>query len=106
MPIEDQTGFSRFNTVSSGLREAEDRMRAAIKSGNKDEIVAAKLALMAALMNIRMRYTASAKICPEASVTLSAGMVLPHLSELGRYGPCCVCQSPYQRPYWDHNASR
>ena len=49
MPIEDQTGFPRFNTVSSGLREAEDRMRAAIKSGNKDEIVAAKLALMAAL---------------------------------------------------------
>jgi hypothetical protein len=53
MAIEDQPDFPRFNTISSGLKKAEDRMLDAIKSGNKAEIVAAKLALMAALDEYR-----------------------------------------------------
>ncbi|MFY9643507.1 MAG: hypothetical protein WCD20_15755 [Rhodomicrobium sp.] len=53
MAIEDQQDFPRFNTVSSGLKEAEDRMLDAIKSGNKAEIAGAKLALMAALDEYR-----------------------------------------------------
>jgi hypothetical protein len=53
MAIEDQPDFPRFDTISSGLKEAEDRMLDAIKSGNKAEIVAAKLALMAALDEYR-----------------------------------------------------
>jgi hypothetical protein len=47
--IEDQPDFPRFNTVSTGLRDAEDRLLRALKSGNKAEIVAAKIALMGAL---------------------------------------------------------
>ncbi|MGO8953101.1 MAG: hypothetical protein ACLPWS_22570 [Rhodomicrobium sp.] len=53
MAIEDQPDFPRFNTVSSGLKEAEERMLDAVKSGNKAEIAAAKLALMAALDEYR-----------------------------------------------------
>ena len=53
MAIEDQPDFPRFDTISSGFKEAEDRMLDAIKSGNKAEIVAAKLALMAALDEYR-----------------------------------------------------
>jgi len=53
MALEDQSDFPRFNAVSKGLKEAEDRALAAIKSNNKDKIVAAKLALMAALDEYR-----------------------------------------------------
>jgi hypothetical protein len=53
MALEDQPDFPRFNTVSAGLKEAEDRVLEAIKSSNKDRIVAAKLALMAALDEYR-----------------------------------------------------
>jgi hypothetical protein len=49
MDIENQPYFPRFNMVSTGLREAEDRLLRALKSGNKAEIVAAKIALMGAL---------------------------------------------------------
>lgn len=49
MGIEDQPDFPRFNMVSTGLRDAEDRLLRALKSGNKAEIAAAKLALMGAL---------------------------------------------------------
>ena len=49
MSIEDQPDFPRFNAVSTGLRDAEDRLLRALKSGNKAEIVAAKIALMGAL---------------------------------------------------------
>ena len=49
MDIEDHPDFPRFNLVSSGLRDAEERLLEALKSGNKTEIVAAKLALMGAL---------------------------------------------------------
>ena len=49
MAIENQPDFPRFNMVSTGLREAEDRLLRALKSGNKSEIVAAKVALMGAL---------------------------------------------------------
>jgi len=49
MSIEDQPDFPRFNEVSTGLRDAEDRLLRALKSGNKAEIVAAKIALMGAL---------------------------------------------------------
>ena len=41
--------FQDFNTVSTGLRDAEDRLLQALKSGNKAEIVAAKVVLMGAL---------------------------------------------------------
>jgi len=53
MAIEDQADFPRFNAVSTGLKEAEDKMLDAIKSGKRDGIVAAKLALMAALDEYR-----------------------------------------------------
>jgi len=53
MAIEDQVDFPRFNAVSTGIQEAEDKMLDAIKSGKKAEIVAAKLALMAALDEYR-----------------------------------------------------
>lgn len=49
MGIEDQPDFPRFNMVSTGLRDAEDRLLRALKGGNKAEIAAAKLALMGAL---------------------------------------------------------
>jgi len=49
MRIEDQPDFPRFNMVSTGLRDAEDRLLRALKTGNQAEIVAAKLALMGAL---------------------------------------------------------
>ena len=49
MAIENQPDFPRFNMVSTGLRDAEDRLLRALKSGNKSEIVAAKVALMGAL---------------------------------------------------------
>ena len=49
MNIEDHPDFPRFNAVSSGLREAEERLLQALKSGNKTAIAAAKLVLMGAL---------------------------------------------------------
>lgn len=49
MAIENQPDFPRFNMVSSGLRDAEDRLLRALKSDNKAEIVAAKVALMGTL---------------------------------------------------------
>jgi hypothetical protein len=49
MDIEDHPDFPRFNMVSTVLRDAEERLLQALKSGNKAEIVAAKLALMGAL---------------------------------------------------------
>ena len=49
MGIENQPDFPKFNTVSAGLREAEDRLLRALKSGDKAEIVAAKIALMGVL---------------------------------------------------------
>jgi hypothetical protein len=49
MDVEDHPDFPRFNMVSTGLRDAEDRLLQALKSGDKAEIVAAKLALMGAL---------------------------------------------------------
>ena len=49
MAIENQPDFPRFNMVSTGLRDAEDRLLRALKSGNQSEIVAAKVALMGAL---------------------------------------------------------
>jgi hypothetical protein len=53
MVIEDQPDFPKFNTVSTALKEAEDGMLNAIKSGNKTEIVDAKLFLMATLDEYR-----------------------------------------------------
>ncbi|MFY9989776.1 MAG: hypothetical protein WAL40_01870 [Rhodoplanes sp.] len=49
MDLEDHPDFPRFNTVSNGLRDAEDRLLQSLKSGNKAEIVAAKVVLMGAL---------------------------------------------------------
>jgi len=49
MDIEGHPDFPRFNMVSSGLRNAEERLLQALKSGDKAEIVAAKLALMGTL---------------------------------------------------------
>jgi len=49
MDLEDHPDFPRFNTVSTGLRDAEDRLLQALKSGNKAEIVAAKVVLMGTL---------------------------------------------------------
>jgi rhodanese-related sulfurtransferase len=49
MGIEDNPDFPRFNMVSTGLRDAEARLLQALKSGNKSEIVAAKLVLMGTL---------------------------------------------------------
>ena len=41
MAIEDRLDFPRFSTVSTALKDAEDRMLNAIKSGDKREIVEA-----------------------------------------------------------------
>ena len=49
MEIEDHPDFPRFNTVSIGLRDAEERLLQALKRRNKADIVAAKVALMGAL---------------------------------------------------------
>jgi hypothetical protein len=49
MAIEDQLTFPKFNTVSTGLRQAEDNLLDALKRRDKSEIAAAKIALMAAL---------------------------------------------------------
>ncbi len=49
MTIEDHPVFPRFNEVSTGLKEAEDRLLDAIRSGNKAEIATAKLNLLASL---------------------------------------------------------
>ena len=49
MDIEGHPDFPRFNMVSTVLRDAEERLLQALKSGNKAEIAAAKLALMGAL---------------------------------------------------------
>jgi hypothetical protein len=49
MDIEDYPDFPRFNTVSTGLRDAEERLLQALKSGNKTAIADAKLGLMGAL---------------------------------------------------------
>ncbi len=53
MDIEDQPDFPRFNSVSTGLKDAEDGMLNALKSGDKSKIVEAKLVLMAALDEYR-----------------------------------------------------
>lgn len=49
MDIEGHPDFPTFNVVSTGLRNAEERLLQALKSGDKAEIVAAKLALMGTL---------------------------------------------------------
>ena len=49
MDFVDHPDFPRFNMVSTVLRDAEDRLLQALKSENKAEITAAKLALMGAL---------------------------------------------------------
>ena len=49
MDIEDHPDFPRFNMASTGLRDAEQKLLHALKSGNKAQIVAAKLDLMGAL---------------------------------------------------------
>ena len=49
MGIEGHPDFPRFNMVSTVLRDAEERLLQALKSGDQSEVVAAKLALMGAL---------------------------------------------------------
>ena len=49
MDIEGHRDFPTFNMVSTVPRDAEERLLRALKSGNKAEIVDAKLALMGAL---------------------------------------------------------
>ena len=49
MGIEDYPDFPRFSVASTGLRDAEERLLQALKSGNKAEISDAKLALTGAL---------------------------------------------------------
>jgi hypothetical protein len=49
MDIEDHPDFPRFNMISTVLRDAEERLLRALKSGNKEEFVAAKVVLMGAL---------------------------------------------------------
>ncbi len=49
MDIEDHPDFPRFNMASTGLRDAEQKLPQALKSGNKAQIVAAKLDFMGAL---------------------------------------------------------
>ena len=49
MGIEDHPDFPKFNTVSTGLRDAEDRLLQALKGGKKADIVSAKVDLMGAL---------------------------------------------------------
>ena len=49
MEIEDHPDIPRFNMVSTGLRDAEERLLQALKRRNKADIVAAKVALMGAL---------------------------------------------------------
>jgi hypothetical protein len=49
MGIEGHPDFPRFNMVSTVLRDAEERLLRALKSGDEADIVAAKLALMGAL---------------------------------------------------------
>ena len=47
--LEDHPDFPRFNMVCTGLRDAEQRLLLALKSGDTDEVDAAKLALRGAL---------------------------------------------------------
>jgi hypothetical protein len=49
MNLVDHPDFPRFNMVSTVLRDAEDRLLRALKSGDKAEITAAQLALRGAL---------------------------------------------------------
>jgi len=49
MSITDQPDFPRFNTASTLLRDAEERLLQAVKSGDKAQIAEAKLRLRAAL---------------------------------------------------------
>ena len=53
MDVEDHPDFPRFNMVSTVLRDAEEKLLRALKSGNNEEIVAAKVALMGALDDYR-----------------------------------------------------
>jgi hypothetical protein len=53
MDNEDQPDFPRFNSASTGLKVAADRMLNALKSGDKSKIVKAKLVVMAALDEYR-----------------------------------------------------
>jgi hypothetical protein len=53
MEIEDRPEFPRFDAISSQLKEAEDKLLIALKSCDTDQIVHAKLLLMAALDEYR-----------------------------------------------------
>jgi hypothetical protein len=47
--LEDYPDFPRFNMASTALRDAEEKLLQALKSGTKAEIVAAKLAVAGAI---------------------------------------------------------
>jgi len=49
MDITDYPDFPRFSMASTSLRDAEERLLQALKSGNKTDIVAAKLVLKGTL---------------------------------------------------------
>jgi hypothetical protein len=53
MDVVDHPDFPRFSLVSTGLRDAEERLLKALKSGNQAEIATAKLAVMGALDEYR-----------------------------------------------------
>ena len=47
--LENQPDFPRFNSASTALRDAEGRLLQALRGSNRQDIVAAKVALMGAL---------------------------------------------------------
>jgi len=53
MDVEDHPDFPRLNMASTSLRDAEGRLLQALKSGNKADILAAKVALNGALDEVQ-----------------------------------------------------
>jgi len=72
MEIEEQPNFPRFNIVSTVLRDAEERLLQALKSGDKTEIVAARFALMGALDEYSKAANGIGKDLAEASAKACA----------------------------------
>jgi hypothetical protein len=47
--LHEHPDFPRFNAVSTGLRDAEERLLRALRARNQEDISGAKLALMGSL---------------------------------------------------------
>lgn len=56
--VKDQSDFARFNMASTDLEMAKIGLLRALKSGNKAEIIAAKLELMGAVDEVQAKWPA------------------------------------------------